>query len=421
MVPTNARHVTKMPMYAPKYLCHLFEERGCRVIKSNNVKWANVPNDIKLFVKLLPNRSSFHALNYSQICDALVLPRHLKQLGKQATTVFQVDNADSYRHMQLVVDNVCRLYNYPRSSFSVVDSSLKGVHKKTIVDFVQQDTSEFSVRLLAEQLRQSDQKGVKLSHVLHQFLDVLDWEEVFSEHGCSVMLQPGKPDTSSFNILEHILKRGFVHDPLLVEAPTFDATVNYPRNNFQSNCAYETYQYCVNIPDTSVGDALTRLTTYSAEDVDSIMQTHEKSPTENYGKKMVAKNLLAVNQSGGEELLPDCVNAASKLYNSFVKPGLEDMDSIEKVVHSIPIVYSERMLLADLCDQARLNIPEGQWCLFDAFIRQALHKGHLLCNGSQIELDHRFTAKDVEDGKSLLVLGRKRNKTAFIIRWTMNS
>ncbi|XP_067928796.1 tyrosine--tRNA ligase, mitochondrial-like isoform X2 [Watersipora subatra] len=301
------------------------------------------------------------------------------------------------------------------------DSSLKGVHKKTIVDFVQQDTSEFSVRLLAEQLRQSDQKGVKLSHVLHQFLDVLDWEEVFSEHGCSVMLQPGKPDTSSFNILEHILKRGFVHDPLLVEAPTFDATVNYPRNNFQSNCAYETYQYCVNIPDTSVGDALTRLTTYSAEDVDSIMQTHEKSPTENYGKKMVAKNLLAVNQSGGEELLPDCVNAASKLYNSFVKPGLEDMDSIEKVVHSIPIVYSERMLLADLCDQARLNIPEGQWCLFDAFIRQALHKGHLLCNGSQIELDHRFTAKDVEDGKSLLVLGRKRNKTAFIIRWTMNS
>ena len=55
----------------------------------------------------------------------------------------------------------------------------------------------------------------------------------------------------------------------------FDVKVNHPGNDFFTNSSYETYQYCMKIPDTAVLKALTHLTTYSQQECEQISQTHQ--------------------------------------------------------------------------------------------------------------------------------------------------
>lgn len=61
----------------------------------------------------------------------------------------------------------------------------------------------------------------------------------------------------------------------MVEVPTFDVKVENRCNNFLINSAYETYQYCLKIPDTAIVTALSHLTIYSQSEIEEIKEIHE--------------------------------------------------------------------------------------------------------------------------------------------------
>jgi len=222
------------------------------------------------------------------------------------------------------------------------------------VDFLRDYGKFFNVNYMLDKdiIRRRLETGITYTEFSYMIMQAMDFYYLFETKGCSLQVA-GSDQWGNITAGIDLIKRktgkdayGFVM-PLVLDAngnKFGKSEGNALWLDEDKTSSYELYQYLINSDDSKVEDYLKVFTFLSKEEIESIMEEHNKTPEKRIAQKRLAQEFIT--DLHGKKSFEHALEVSEALFSGKVS-SLSDKE-IETVFKGVPTIKYEELPIIDI-------------------------------------------------------------------------
>ena len=315
-------------------------------------------------------------------------------------------------------------FNSGKSNQAIMVNNDDWISKMSFIEFEREIGKLITVNyMMAKESvkRRFEREGCGISHLemSYMLVQAYDFVHLYDKYNCKMQLA-GCDQIGNASIgLEFGRKRSGITDmcglfiPLICDANgnKFGKSESGKAVFLDSRITtpYEFYQFWLNQSDDDAKRLIKMFTLLSKEDIDKLVEEHEKSPNLHILQKALAKEVTTFVHS--KEECDNAIAASEVLFGKATHETLEKLDSttLLEIFKGVPTFKISRHILDNNPKLTELGVETTKMFKSKGELRKLIQSGGVSINKCKVTEDINLNTADLLNDKFLLVQQGKRN------------
>ena len=179
---------------------------------------------------------------------------------------------------------------------------------------------------------------------------------------------------------------------------------------------YDFFQFWINIPDSEIYNLYKVFSLKNLDEINILIQKHEKNPKENILQKELAKEMTYFIH--GEDEMKNCITVSNILFGNLPFDEIIKIDNIYNLLKNINYSTIEKNNLDNYNSYYEFlcNTCIGQ--LFDSKseINRCISNNMILVNKKKININTEYIAEDLKKNNFILIQSGKKNYFSLLLK-----
>jgi tyrosyl-tRNA synthetase len=282
----------------------------------------------------------------------------------------------------------------------------------TIIDFLRDYGKYFNINYMLDKdiIRRRLETGISFTEFTYMILQALDFLHLHQTKGCDMQVA-GSDQWGNITAGVDLIRKVTGDEVYAFTMPlvTDSSGVKFGKSegnalwlDKEKTSSYELYQFLINAEDSKIEEYLKIYTFLNKEEIESIMEKHNKEPHLRLAQKELAKSIITFLH--GIEEYEKAVKISEALFSGNIKNlTLLELEEGMKGVPSFEL--KEEGNIIDLLVESNIALSKRE-------AREFVQNGSISINGDKVtDLEYQFTKEIALEGKVIVVRRGKKKYT----------
>ena len=286
----------------------------------------------------------------------------------------------------------------------------------TVIDFLRDYGKYFNINYMLDKdiIRRRLETGISYTEFSYMILQALDFLHLYKEKNCTLQVA-GSDQWGNITAGVDLIKKVTGKEAYAFTMPLVTDSSGVKFGKSEGNAlwldknktsSYELYQFLINAEDSKIEDYLKVYTFYTKEEIEKLVESHNKEPHLRIGQKALAESIITFLH--GKEEYEKAVKISESLFSGDIKALT--LEEIEEGMKDVPSVKLEKEgNIVDVLTESKIASSKRE-------AREFITNGSITINGEKIT-DIEFSLnKDIAiEGKVIIVRRGKKKYTILRI------
>ena len=282
----------------------------------------------------------------------------------------------------------------------------------SVIDFLRDYGKYFNINYMLDKdiIRRRLETGISYTEFSYMILQALDFLHLHQEKGCDMQVA-GSDQWGNITAGVDLIRKVTGDETYAFTMPLVTDSNGVKFGKSEGNAlwldknktsSYELYQFLINAEDSMIGDYLKIYTFLSKEEIEDLIEKHNKEPHLRLGQKALAESIITFLH--GKEEYEKAVRISEALFSGNIKDlSLSELEEGMKNVPSYEL--QEEGNIVDILVNSSISSSKRE-------AREFVQNGSITINGDKItDLEFNITKDVAIEGKIVVVRRGKKKYT----------
>lgn len=287
----------------------------------------------------------------------------------------------------------------------------------TVIDFLRDYGKFFNINYMLDKdiIRRRLETGISFTEFSYMILQALDFLHLYKEKNCTLQVA-GSDQWGNITAGVDLIKKVTGNEAYAFTMPLVTDSQGVKFGKSEGNAlwldktktsSYELYQFLINAEDSKIEDYLKVYTFLSKEEIETLVEQHNKEPHLRLGQKALADSIITFLH--GHEEYEKAVKISEALFSGDIKALT--LEEILEGMKGVPSVELETFgNIIDVLTETKIASSKRE-------AREFVSNGSITINGEKVtDLEFNITKDIALEGKVIVVRRGKKKYTILKVK-----